>query len=195
MADLNDLERLRLEKAEALRRAGMEPYPTTAKRTYTTTEAQRAFEAAPEGSTVQATVVGRLRSIRRMGKVTFAHVEDGDGRLQLYLRADDLGAEKLTLFTDLFDLGDFIQATGEVFRTKSGETSLHVRDFTMLAKAISPLPAGKEELVDGERVVHAAFANPEARYRERYADLAVNPEVREAFRMRARVVNAVRALE
>ncbi|MCX6070097.1 MAG: lysine--tRNA ligase [Chloroflexi bacterium] len=193
MAELNDLERLRLEKAEALRRAGMEPYPTTAKRTHTTAEAQRAFEAAPEGSPVKATVVGRLRSIRRMGKVTFSHVEDGDGRLQLYLRADDLGAEKTALFTDLFDLGDFVQASGELFRTKTGEISLHVRDFTMLAKAISPLPAGKEEVVDGERVVHAAFANPEARYRERYADLAVNPEVREVFRTRARVINAVRA--
>jgi lysyl-tRNA synthetase class 2 len=193
MTDLNDLERLRLEKAEALRRAGMEPYPTTAARTHTTAEAQRAFEASPKGSAVRATVVGRLRSIRRMGKVTFAHVEDGDGRLQLYLKADDLGTQKAALFTDLFDLGDFLQASGEMFRTRTGEISLHVRDFSMLAKAISPLPAAKEETVDGQRVVHAAFANPEARYRERYADLAVNPEVRELFRTRARVVNAARA--
>ena len=193
MAELNELERLRLEKAEALRRAGMEPYPTTVKRTHTTAEAQQAFEAAPEGSPVQATLVGRLRSIRRMGKVTFAHLEDGSGRLQLYLRADDLGADRIALFTDLFDLGDFVQATGELFRTKTGEISLHVHDFTMLAKAISPLPAAKEEVVDGERVVHAPFANPEARYRERYADLAVNPDVREVFRTRARIINALRA--
>jgi lysyl-tRNA synthetase class 2 len=192
MADLNDLERLRLEKAEALRRAGMEPYPTTSRRTHTTAQAHQAFEAAPRGTSVQATVAGRLRSIRRMGKVTFAHIEDGAGRLQLYLRADDLGADKMTLFGDLFDLGDFVQATGELFRTKTGEVSLHVRDFTMLSKAISPLPAAKEETVDGERVVHAAFANPEARYRERYADLAVNAEVREVFCTRARIVNAVR---
>jgi lysyl-tRNA synthetase class 2 len=108
MAELNDLERVRLEKAEALRRAGMEPYPTTAVRTHTTVEAQAAFEGAPESEPVLATVVGRLRSIRRMGKVTFAHVEDGHGRLQLYLRADDLGAEKVALFADLFDLGDFV---------------------------------------------------------------------------------------
>jgi lysyl-tRNA synthetase class 2 len=192
MAELNELERLRLEKAEALRRAGMEPYPATVKRTHTTVEAQRAFEGS-SGAGGQATVAGRLRSIRRMGKVTFAHVEDGDGRLQLYLRADDLGTEKMALFADMFDLGDFVQASGELFRTKTGEISLHVRDFTMLAKAISPLPAGKEEVVDGERVVHAAFANPEARYRERYADLAVNPEVREVFRTRARIINALRA--
>jgi lysyl-tRNA synthetase class 2 len=193
MAELNDLERVRLEKAEALRRAGMEPFPTTAQRTHTTGEALRAFEAAPEGAPVEATVVGRLRSIRRMGKVTFAHVEDGDGKLQLYLRADEVGAEKVALFTEHFDLGDFVQAEGVLFRTKTGEVSLHIRDFTMLAKAVSPLPASKEEVIDGERVVHAAFANPEARYRQRYADLAVNPEVREVFRTRARVISAVRA--
>ncbi|MCJ7677706.1 MAG: OB-fold nucleic acid binding domain-containing protein, partial [Anaerolineales bacterium] len=193
MAELNDLERVRLEKAEALRRAGMEPFPTTAQRTHTTGEALRSFESAPEGTPVEATVVGRLRSIRRMGKVTFAHVEDGDGKLQLYLRADELGAEKVALFTEHFDLGDFVQAEGVLFRTKTGEVSLHIRDFTMLAKAVSPLPASKEEVIDGERVVHAAFANPEARYRQRYADLAVNPEVREVFRTRARVISAVRA--
>jgi lysyl-tRNA synthetase class 2 len=192
MAELNDLERVRLEKAEALRRAGMEPYPTTAVRTHTTVEAQAAFEAAPDSSPVEATVVGRLRSIRHMGKVTFAHVEDGHGRLQLYLRADDLGAEKVAQFADLFDLGDFVQATGKVFRTKTGEISLHVTEFHMLAKAVSPLPAGKEETVDGQRVVHAAFANPEARYRQRYADLAVNPHVRETFRKRARLISALR---
>ncbi len=192
MAELNDLERVRLEKAEALRRAGIEPYPTTAKRTHTTAEALAAFEAAPAGSAIEATVVGRLRSIRHMGKVTFAHVEDGHGRLQLYLRADELGAERTALFVEAFDLGDFVEAQGTLFRTKTGEISLHVVSFRMLAKAVSPLPAGKEEIVEGERVVHSAFANPEARYRQRYADLAVNPEVRDVFRARARVINAVR---
>ncbi|MBM3121823.1 MAG: lysine--tRNA ligase [Chloroflexi bacterium] len=192
MAELNDLERLRLEKAEALRRAGVEPYPTTARRTHTTVEAVQAFEAAASGAQISAAIVGRLRSVRHMGKVTFAHVEDGHGRLQLYLRADELGAERTALFADQFDLGDFVEAEGTLFRTKTGEVSLHVRTFRMLAKSISPLPAGKEELVDGQRLVHSAFANPEARYRQRYADLAVNPEVREVFRARARVIQAVR---
>jgi lysyl-tRNA synthetase class 2 len=136
-------------------------------------------------------VTGRLRSIRVMGKAAFAHLEDGAGRLQLYLRANDLG-ERYKIFTDLFDLGDFVQATGGLFQTKTGETTLWVTDFRLLAKALSPLPAAKEELVDGQRVVHSAFDNPEARYRERYADLAVNPEVREVFRTRARLVNALR---
>jgi lysyl-tRNA synthetase class 2 len=192
MAELNDLERLRLEKAEALRRAGLEPYPTTARRTHTTVEAVQAYEAAPEGTEIAAAIVGRLRSVRHMGKVTFAHVEDGHGRLQLYLRADELGAERTALFAEQFDLGDFVEAEGTLFRTRTGEVSLQVRSFRMLAKAISPLPAGKEELVDGQRVVHSAFANPESRYRQRYADLAVNPEVREVFRARANVIQAVR---
>jgi lysyl-tRNA synthetase class 2 len=127
-----------------------------------------------------------------MGKVTFAHIEDGAGRLQLYMRRDDLGAERMALFTDLFDLGDFVQAGGTLFRTRTGEVSLHVAEFTMLAKALSPLPAAKEEVAEGKRVVHSAFANPEARYRQRYADLAVNPDVRRLFLRRAEVVRALR---
>jgi len=191
MTPLSDLERLRLEKAERLRRAGIDPYPPRAHRSHTTVEAVRAFEAHP-GGRVAATVVGRLRSIRRMGRATFAHVEDGHGQLQLYLKADDLGPERYAQFEDAFDIGDFVEAGGFVFRTRTGEVSLHVEHLRMLAKAVSPLPATKEEIVDGERVVHHAFANPEARYRERYADLAVNPEVREVFRVRARAVAALR---
>ncbi|MBF8255650.1 MAG: lysS [Anaerolineales bacterium] len=191
MTELNDLERIRLEKAERLRLAGMEPYPARARRTHTTAEALRAFEAAGE-QRLEAVLAGRLRSIRVMGKAAFAHLEDRAGLLQLYFKADDVGAEAYRLFQEAFDLGDFVEAAGFMFRTRSGETSLHVEQFRMLAKALSPLPAAKEELVEGERVVHHAFANPEARYRERYADLAVNPEVRQVFLTRARVVAALR---
>ena len=191
MTELNDLERIRLEKAERLRRAGLEPYPARARRTHTTAEALRAFEAAGE-QRLEAVLAGRLRSIRVMGKAAFAHLEDRAGLLQLYFKADDVGAEAYRLFQEAFDLGDFVEAAGFMFRTRSGETSLHVEQFRMLAKALSPLPSAKEELVDGERVVHHAFANPEARYRERYADLAVNPEVRQVFLTRARVVAALR---
>jgi lysyl-tRNA synthetase class 2 len=171
--------------------AGLEPYPARARRTHTTAEALRAFEAAGE-QRVEAVLAGRLRSIRVMGKAAFAHLEDRAGLLQLYFKADDVGAEAYRLFQEAFDLGDFVEAAGFMFRTRSGETSLHVEKFRMLAKALSPLPAAKEELVEGERVVHHAFANPEARYRERYADLAVNPEVRQVFLTRARVVAALR---
>jgi lysyl-tRNA synthetase class 2 len=191
MAQLNEFERVRLDKLRQLSEAGEEPYPSRASRTHTTQEAILAFEAAEEGQ-VEATVVGRLRSIRRMGKITFAHVEDGAGRLQLFLRADDVGTERLRLFNDHFDLGDFVQAQGHMFRTRTGEVTLRVSEFRMLAKAVTPLPAAKEEIVDGKRVVHAAFADPDARYRQRYVDLVVNPEVREIFRARARIVQALR---
>jgi lysyl-tRNA synthetase class 2 len=169
----------------------MEPYPTRAHRTHTTAEAVRAFAGAADEK-VAVVVAGRLRSIRDMGKASFAHLEDRAGQLQLYLKADDVGVDAYRLFQEAFDLGDFVEAAGFMFRTRTGEISLHVESFRMLAKALSPLPAAKEEVVDGVRVVHHAFANPEARYRERSADLAVTPDVREVFLTRARVVAALR---
>ncbi|HLC34539.1 MAG TPA: lysine--tRNA ligase [Anaerolineales bacterium] len=192
MRPLSEIERNRIEKIRRLREAGSDPYPPRARRTHTAAQALAAFAANPEGKT-EATVVGRLRSIRTMGKATFAHLEDASGRLQIYLRADDLGPETLRTFAELYDLGDFIQAEGYLFATRTGEVTLHVRALAMLAKSITPLPAAKEDVVDGKRVVYSAFDNPEARYRQRYADLALNPEVREVFRARAKVVAAVRS--
>jgi lysyl-tRNA synthetase class 2 len=191
MSELSELEQVRMEKLRRLQDAGMDPFPRRVERTHTTREAVKAFERAGEGETVEATVVGRLRSVREMGKTIFTHVEDGAGKLQLYLRVDTLGEERMSLFNENFDLGDFVQAQGYMFRTRTGEATLHVQDYRMLAKSLNPLPAAKEEIVDGERVVHSAFSDPEARYRERYADLAVNPEVREVFRTRARIVRAL----
>ncbi len=193
MAEWTELERVRLEKLEKLRQAGMEPYPNRAERTHTTRQAIQAYQAAGEDGAVQATVAGRLKSIRRMGKITFAHIEDGEGRLQLYFRVNDLGQERYRLFNEYFDLGDFIQAAGTMFRTRTGEVTLHVANFRMLAKAITPLPTPKEEFVAGKKIVHDAFSDPEARYRQRYVDLAVNPEVREIFRARTRIVRALQA--
>ena len=191
MSNLSDLERIRLDKAEKLRQAGMDPYPARAWRSHTSLEAIQDYQAGG-GSPLAATVAGRLRSIRRMGKATFAHIEDRDGLLQLYLRSENLGEVLYRLFEEAFDLGDFVEASGTMFRTRSGEITLQVESVRMLAKAISPLPASKEVEEDGVRLVHSAFANPEARFRERYADLAVNPEVRQVFVMRARVLAALR---
>ena len=196
MRELSELEKVRLTKLERLRAAGMEPYPTHAERTHTTAEALADYAAHPPADEHAAqgayTVTGRLRAIRVMGKAAFAHIEDGAGRLQLYFRSDELGAEKFALFVDNFDLGDFVQASGGLFKTKTGESTLRVREYKMLAKALSPLPAAKEEVVDGKKIVHSAFDHAEARYRERYADLAVNAEVREVFRARARIGAALR---
>ena len=115
------LEEQRLEKLGRLREAGIDPYPLRAERSHTTAAAVAAFEAAPEGEAVVATVCGRLMSIRDMGKSVFADVADESGRLQLFLRRDDVGEEGHAHFKKLLDLGDFVQATGEIFRTRAGE--------------------------------------------------------------------------
>lgn len=189
------LEQARLEKIERLREQAIEPYPTRAKRTHTSTEAILAFEAIEEDALadpVVVTLAGRIRSMRPMGKVVFTHIEDGNGRVQLFLRANEVGKDAIDLFKREFDLGDFIQASGKMFRTKAGEVSLWVDEFKLLAKAITPLPAAKEEEIDGEIVRHTGLTDPETRYRQRYADLAINPEVREIFKTRAAITRALR---
>jgi lysyl-tRNA synthetase class 2 len=194
--ELSDLEKIRYEKILAMRAAGREPYPTRTEVTCTIAEAIKQFESvenSPDVKMTRATIAGRLRAIRLMGKLAFAHIEDGTGRIQLFMRVNELGEEAMELLKTEFDLGDFIQAKGEVTRTRSGEVSLLVSEFKMLAKSITPLPAAKDEVIDGQLVRHATLADPETRFRQRYADLAVNEEVRKIFRTRAKVVNSLRA--
>ncbi len=192
--ELNELERIRLEKLERMRAAGIEPYPTRAHNTHTIAEAVKQFEAAEKEGAAPAkvTLAGRVRSMRLMGKLGFAHAEDGSGRVQLFFRINELGEEAMNTLKEHYDLGDFIEAEGTMMRTRSGEISLQVAAFRMLAKAITPLPAAKDEVVDGEVVRHATLNDPETRYRQRYADLAVNPDVRQIFRARAGVTRAMR---
>ena len=193
--EYSSLEQTRLQKVERLRSAGIEPYPNRAERTHTSEDAIKAFEDAEKSGLEQslvATLVGRIRSMRPMGKITFAHIEDGHGRIQIFLRANELGKDRLDFFNRDFDLGDFIQVDGVMFRTRTGEATLNVSDFRMLAKAITPLPAAKDEVVDGEVVHHATLSEAELRYRQRYADLAVNPPVRDVFRTRAAIVRTLR---
>lgn len=186
------LEEQRISKLARLREAGIDPYPLRSNRTHTTAEALAAFAAAPEGEEIVATISGRLLSVRDMGKTVFANVTDKDGRIQLFLRRDEVGEEMHQVFRKLLDLGDFIQAAGVLFRTRTGEVSLRVSEWTLLSKSVSPLPVGKEQEVDGELVRYSAFSDVEERYRQRYADLAVNPEVRGIFRTRAKLINALR---
>jgi len=194
MAEYTNLEKVRLDKIAKLKEVGVDPYPRRVDRTHPIQEAIGLFLAG-EGESdeieVKAVLVGRIRSVRPMGKVTFAHIEDGTGRIQLFFRANDIGEEQLTFFKDHFDLGDFIQASGKVFRTRTGEISLWVSEFKMASKAITPLPAAKDQEIDGEIVSHATLTDPETRYRQRYADLAVNPEVREVFRLRTKTIRAI----
>ncbi|MFQ5943984.1 MAG: OB-fold nucleic acid binding domain-containing protein, partial [Anaerolineales bacterium] len=154
------LTQVRLRKLDRLQKEGLDPYPARASRSHTSSAAIEAFEAAAKDEEVRVSVAGRLRSIREMGRTSFAHIEDGEGKIQLYLRDDELGPDQLDLFFDAFDLGDFIQAEGDMFRTRTGEATVRVESFLMLSKATYPLPAAKEEVVDDEIVVHSAFDNP-----------------------------------
>jgi lysyl-tRNA synthetase class 2 len=191
--ELTELEMQRVEKLERLRAAGIEPYPRRVKRTHTIAEALAALEQAKvAGEETQVAVVGRLRSIRAMGKVTFADIEDGTGTIQLFLRLQDVGKDAYEMSKQNFDLGDFVGAKGPVIRTRTGEPSVQVQEIHMLSKAISPLPVIKEKEVDGRLERYSAFSDVEERYRQRYADLASNPDVRQVFRTRARIIQALR---
>jgi len=146
--ELTELERQRVEKLERLRARGIEPYPHRVKRTHTIAEALAALETAEaSGQTEgpQVAVTGRLRSMRVMGKATFAHIEDGTGAIQLFLRVQDVGEEPYETFKRDFDIGDFVGAAGVLMRTRTGERSVLVKEVSMLAKAVSPLPVIKEK--------------------------------------------------
>jgi len=187
--NLTDQEQQRHLKLERLQEAGIDPYPARARRTHTAAQAVEAVEGAGgDGPVVEVVVVGRLVGIRVMGKSSFAHIEDGSGRVQLYLRSDLLGEEAYDMFRHNLDLGDFVEAAGTMFVTRTGEPSVRVEQLRLLSKALRPLPVVKEK--DGQ--VFDAFSDKEQRYRQRYVDLAVNPEVREVFWIRARIVSAIR---
>ncbi|HST62514.1 MAG TPA: amino acid--tRNA ligase-related protein, partial [Longimicrobium sp.] len=187
----------RVAKLARLRERGVEPFAYSFNPTHAAAEALDAFAAhesahpaAEMGETVR--IAGRIVSKRVMGKSTFAHLADRTGKIQLYLRVNDLPDSYDVL--DLVDLGDWVGAEGTLFRTRTGEVSLKAVSFQLLAKSLRPLPLGKEETdpETGERRVYSGFTDVEARYRQRYADLAVNPEVRGTFVMRARLVRALR---
>jgi lysyl-tRNA synthetase class 2 len=188
---LTDQEIQRLETLEWIREHGIDAYPPRCERTHTTEQAISAFtvaEQAEDPPEVVVSVAGRLHSVRDMGKSIFAHIEDGCGQLQVYVRKNDLAEESFELFKRHSDLGDFYGFTGPVFRTRTGEVTVRVQELQLLAKALAPLPITKEK--EGERF--GEFSDKEARYRQRYADLAVHPEVREVFVKRAQVVRALR---
>jgi lysyl-tRNA synthetase, class II len=181
----------RREKLAALREKGIEPFAYSFDRTHHAADAKRALlEGLDEGPPVR--VAGRLVAWRAHGRTAFAHLADASGRIQLYFRRDTLGDEVFGLL-DLIDLGDLVGVEGPVFRTKTGEITIRVESVSLLAKSLRPLPFGKEEVVDGRVVRHSGFTDVEQRYRQRYADLAVNPEVRTLFTARSRLVSAIRS--
>jgi lysyl-tRNA synthetase class 2 len=195
----NRLESERLDKAERLEALGYQLYPRRANRTHTAAAAIDAFEKAEAVVSetlpdIDVTVAGRIRRANIKGKVSFMHIEDETGRIQLFLRIDNLGEKTYSVIKEkLIDVDDYVQATGTLMRTRAGEISVNVQDFILLSKSLSPLPVIKKEVrEDGTFIEHGEFTDVEQRYRQRYADLAVNEGVREVFRKRSQTINALR---
>ena len=193
------LELERLEKAERLQDRGLELYPARAGRSHRIAEAVQAFlsleaETSTEQDAIEVTLAGRIRRLNSKGKVSFAHIEDESGRVQLFLRINALGeATYEQVRRKLIDVDDFVQASGSMMRTRAGEISVAVNDLRLISKALSPLPVVKEQHQDDGRVIEfGGFKDVETRYRQRYADLAVNKSVRDIFVKRARTIKALR---
>jgi lysyl-tRNA synthetase class 2 len=181
------VEAARRDKLQELVKRGVVPFAYRFERSGTARDALAAYRS-DDDPTVHR-LAGRLVALRPHGKTTFAHLADQSGKVQLYFKLDDLGAAAYEVLS-LLDLGDFVGVEGRLFKTKTGEITLRAEQLTLLTKALRPLPLGKE---DASGVRHGELSDPEVRYRQRYADLAVHPEVRETFRLRTRVVTAMRA--
>jgi lysyl-tRNA synthetase class 2 len=187
--DINVLMLRRREELEQLMKLGINPYP------YEFT--QDAFskiiihEYKDEAPQRTVSIAGRIMSIRRMGKASFCHIQDSQGRIQIYLRRDDIGATYDAF--KLMDMGDIIGATGFVFRTKMGEVSVHASELILLSKSLRPLPIAKEKVDEqGNKTIYDPFSDKELRYRQRYLDLAVNQDVRQVFIKRSKMISAMR---
>ena len=180
-----DQEAQRRHKLQALRASGIEPYQSRFDRTHSSADAVRHFEqaeksAGPDARTERVALAGRVVAIRVMGKATFAHIQDFAGRIQVLAKVDKLGEQAYHRFTEL-DLGDWIGVAGVLFRTTRGEITCEIDEFVMLSKALRPLPEKYHGLRDKE-----------LRYRQRYLDLIANPEVRDLFLLRSRLVEEIR---
>ncbi len=187
---LSEQEIVRREKLTKLRELGINPYP--ADLFPLDSNSKDIKENFKEGKKV--IIAGRLMSKKIQGKASFAKLQDGEGRIQIYFNRDEIcpGEDKMKyneLFKKLLDLGDFIGIEGELFTTQVGEKTVMVKDFKLLSKALKPLPLPK---IDGEGNVFDAFTDPEMRYRQRYADLVVNPHVKEVFVKRTKLFTAMR---
>ena len=198
MTEQNDLIKRRLEELEEIKKLGINPYPYRYDITAVSNEIINNFidpeneEESEKRKTIEVTVAGRIIAIRKMGKATFCHIKDEKGRIQLYIRKDDVGEFDYGILK-LLDIGDIIGAKGYVFRTKTGEVSIHVKSFELLTKSVYPLPVVKEEITEtGEKVIHDAFADIELRYRQRYIDLIVNDQVKETFINRTKIIKSIK---
>ena len=192
---LSEQEQIRRNSLEEIRKLGINPYPAAEYKT--NAFAQDIYDNySPEKNNFQdVCIAGRIMSRRIMGNASFAELMDSSGKIQIYIRRDDIcpSDDKTmynTLFKHLLDIGDIIGVKGHVFKTQTGETTVHVKELTLLSKSIRPLPIVKEK--DGQ--VFDAVTDPEMRYRQRYVDLIVNPNVRVVFRKRTQIIQSMREL-
>jgi lysyl-tRNA synthetase, class II len=193
-AHLSEQELIRREKLSELQKLGIDPYPAAL---YPVSHYSAAIKSAFTDDTKddfkEVALAGRVMSVRDMGKAAFASLQDSHGRIQIYVRKDDLTIEGDSTLYDvvwkkLLDIGDIIGVKGFAFRTKMGEISIHVKEFTFLAKSLRPLPIVKE----AEGQTFDAVTDPEFKYRQRYADLVINPSVKETFVKRTKLINSIR---
>ncbi|MGI6321923.1 MAG: lysine--tRNA ligase [Bacteroidales bacterium] len=192
---LSEQEQIRRNSLEELRKLGIDPYPAAEYKTNAFAQDILASYSPEQNNFQDVCLAGRIMSRRIMGNASFAELMDSSGRIQIYIRRDDIcpGDDKTmynTVFKKLLDIGDIIGVKGFVFITQMGEITVHVKEFTILSKSIRPLPIVKEK--DG--TYFDAVTDPEMRYRQRYVDLIVNPEVREVFRKRTRIIQSMREL-
>ena len=192
---LSEQEIFRRQAMQQLRNLGINPYPAEAFNVNATaTDILANFGTNPDDYK-QVVIAGRIMSRRIMGSASFAELQDSTGRVQIYIKRDDIcpGEDKTqynTVFKKLLDLGDFVGVKGYVFTTQTGEISVHVQELTILSKSLKPLPVVRRE---DNGTIHDAFTDPELRYRQRYVDLTVNPEYKEIFKKRSKVISTMRA--
>jgi len=180
MATIDELRKIRLKKLEAIKKAGIFPYPIKTKRTHKISEAIEDFDKLSR-SKKEMILAGRIRSLRIHGGATFLHIEDGTGKIQAYFRKDRIGESGYKFFLDNFDIGDFIEIRGILFRTKRGEKTIEAADYKMLAKNLLPLPEKWHGLKDIEE-----------RFRKRHLDLIFNSEVKKKFEIRSKIIKEIR---
>ncbi len=186
--DINVLIKRRYEELEELKSKGFQPFAYSYDIDSNSEDIKNNFK---EDEKRVVKIAGRIMAIRRMGKASFAHLHDEKGKIQIYLRKDDIG-ESYDAFK-LLDIGDIIGVDGFVFKTKTGEISLHVTSMLLLSKTLRPLPIAKETTDEqGNKVIHDQFVDKELRYRQRYVDLIVNPEIKDVFIKRSKIISSMR---
>ncbi|MBL7142411.1 MAG: lysine--tRNA ligase [Candidatus Pacebacteria bacterium] len=180
MATIEELRKIRLKKLEAIKKSLLNPYPEKSKRTHSVLQALADFNVLSR-SQKEIVLVGRIKSLRGHGGSVFLDIEDGTGKIQAFLKKDGVGEKRYKFFSDGFDIGDFIELRGILFKTKKGERTIEISDFKMLAKSLLPLPEKWHGLQDVEE-----------RFRKRYLDLLFNTEVRKKFEIRSKIIQEIR---